>query len=58
MILFISNSFFKKWEVENSKLPKVLQRPAPLKPTIFPSLDQNGQKTDIERLNQVLNIIN
>lgn len=43
----------KKWEMENSKLPKGMQRPPPQKPTIFPSIGQTGLgQNDLERLNQ------
>ena len=39
--------------MENSKLPKGMQRPPPQKPTIFPSIGQTGLgQNDLERLNQ------
>ena len=42
----------KKWEIENSRLPKHLRRPQPVKPSILPSL--SGQSSDdVERMNQL-----
>lgn len=42
----------KKWEIENSRLPKHLRRPQPVKPSILPSLSsQSGD--DVERMNQL-----
>ena len=41
----------KKWEIENSKLPKNQRRPPPQKPMIFPSIG-GGNPNDIERMNQ------
>ena len=42
----------KKWELENSRLPKHLRRPPPVKPNILPSLSgHNG--SDLERMNQL-----
>ncbi len=39
--------------MENSKLPKGMRRAPPQKPTIFPSIGQNGLgENDLERLNQ------
>lgn len=43
----------KKWEMENSHLPKHLRRPPPVKPTL-PTLDYgSGGTYDQERLNQM-----
>ncbi|EDO38612.1 predicted protein, partial [Nematostella vectensis] len=42
----------KKWEIENRKLPKHLQRPLPIKPQILPSLGSDGGM-DLERMNQM-----
>lgn len=40
----------KKWELENSRLPKHMRRPPPVKPNILPSLS-GGE--DLERRNQM-----
>ena len=42
----------KKWELENSRLPKHLRRPPPVKPSILPSLSSHGGD-DLERMNQL-----
>lgn len=42
----------KKWELENSRLPKHLRRPPPVKPNILPSLPGQGG-SDLERMNQL-----
>ncbi|CAF0998092.1 unnamed protein product [Brachionus calyciflorus] len=42
----------KKWEVENSKLPRSKQRTPPQKPTIFPSINSAGSNNDKDRFNQ------
>lgn len=42
----------KKWELENSRLPKHLRRPPPVKPNILPSLSGNGGD-DLGRRNQL-----
>lgn len=41
----------KKWEIENSKLPRSKQRSAPQKPTILPSIN-NHEANDRNRFNQ------
>lgn len=42
----------KKWEIENSRLPKHLRRPQPVKPSILPSLSCHSGD-DVERMNQL-----
>ena len=42
----------KKWELENSRLPKHLRRPPPVKPSILPSLSGDGGD-DLDRRNQL-----
>ena len=42
----------KKWEIENIRLPKHLQRPPPTKPDILPTLSGNSEN-DLERRNQL-----
>lgn len=42
----------KKWELENSQLPKHMKRPYPIKPQILPSLGPDGGM-DLERRNQL-----
>lgn len=47
----------KKWEVENSKLPRGRQRQAPQKPQILPSINNNDRNnSDLNRFNQVWEI--
>ena len=41
----------KKWEAENSRLPKAQRRPRPRKPDVLPALKGNSAR-DIERFNQ------
>ncbi|RNA01248.1 zinc finger protein 474 -like [Brachionus plicatilis] len=41
----------KKWEVENSKLPRSKQRSPPQKPTILPNIN-NDSANDRDRFNQ------
>lgn len=44
----------KKWEMENSRLPKQLRRPPPVKPEILPSLTgYSSPDGDLERRNQL-----
>ncbi len=43
--------FFKKWEIENNKLPKNQRRNTPQKPQILPSINQKNT-TDRDRFNQ------
>ncbi|KAI3379910.1 hypothetical protein SNEBB_006182 [Seison nebaliae] len=42
----------KKWQVENSKLPKHLRRPKPTKPNIFPSIPSDSHN-DRQRMNEM-----
>lgn len=43
----------KKWEVENNKLPPNQRRPVPIKPTILPNINGNGnQQYEMDRFNQ------
>jgi len=42
----------KKWELENSRLPKHLRRPPPVKPNILPSLSGDGGN-NLGRRNQL-----
>lgn len=42
----------KKWELENSRMPKHLRRPPPVKPSILPSLSGDGGD-DLGRRNQL-----
>lgn len=50
-LFFVSK---KKWEVENSKLPRNQKRPLPIKPEMLPNIGPGSGEIDRARRNQVI----